>query len=469
VQVFIQLFRTSDQATSEPKEFIYKPNSGHNSAKRKRVDESFIPTVIEKFQATKPSDYSKSSFSASNATSMSNVFENHQQQQHNHQHSQSISLSSFDQNHAIPHEEIESEIKLWIKILDECDIPSDMATMTDTQLVEYCSKLTTDSDTDELNVEGQFLSDINYTTIDKLKLISSFYADKFSVEKVRELMMILIRDAEEKKDENVLIDAIQYGRLQHVKELLMIIFKYKLHDIIANVNETDQNVLHICILSGYKNLLKIFISLGANVNQADAFGITPLHLAVKQNSLLMIQELLKESSLKLNELDDNGQTALSMATLNANFQIVKELVEAGSNVTKQNPLNGYTCLHVAIRNENIKMVKYFIEINHSLLYVECNEGMNAMKLAIVNKSSDEIVQFLLSHYDNAEDETDVKKDDAKNDFLDEQCLQELSEIFNENHQWKTWVTRMEITDSKIDEWMKLDSPSRAIFDHLIVS
>lgn len=454
------MYRTSDSEKSEAKEFIYKPNSGHSGIKRKcHQDDHIFPTVIKNFESSVSSSSSFGNFSTiAKPTSDTN--------QQSCSHGSTINEDEHQ-------EEIEQVIKFWVQ-LENLDT-SIVNNMTDGEFTEYCNKLTTDA------VEPYYREeDTSFSLLTKLKFIHKHFGYIYCKKKIHEMMMELIQTAEA-TEENILISVIKEGNFNEIKELLYIIVKYKLHEILTSKNEVNQNVLHLVTLTGHTNLLSIFVNLGADINHVDAFGSTPLHLAVARNSIAMIQEILKfkESTfvkLNLDVLDDGGCTPLILSVLNNNLDILMILIKAGANVSKQNPGNGFTCLHVAVNNKvvNMEMIKYLININETNLYVESNQGQNILDLAVANNINEDIIKYLSAYYDNDDIDKANKKEvneeeeeEEENEF-DEQCLIELSAIFDKNDKWKIWIMRMDLCQYE-KEWVMLESPSRALLEYLIVS
>ncbi|CAH1712143.1 unnamed protein product [Chironomus riparius] len=442
VKVFIQLFRTTDHQKSEPLEFTYKPNSHGKNKKKRPYDDTIIPTVVGDY--TTPNQPPFAPQSSANIHPTYDINQNtqhhqHQQSQHQNQHENdwnflmSITLEDISLNN-IEESDIEKYSMDWNNYLGLA--------------IDAPKSLSRDS-----------IDHSNLSIMDKLKMIVKLFKENYEDEKIHEMMMVLIKAAED-RDENLLIDVIQYGTMNDIKELVLILVKYKLFDVFKSKNEIDQNALHIAINLGYISLIKVFIKFGVDINETDAFGSSPLHLAVQRNNLAILKELLDSNkSINMNEFDDNGQTPLNLSVLNNNLEIAKMLISHGGNVTKKNPTNGFTCLHVALLNENVnkELIKLLIASDKELLTLESHEGLNAMELSVRNRLPDDIIDLISSFYG-----------DNKEEVLDEKCLQELCEIFNKNDSWKIWLLRMDMAD-RIKEWVNLESPAKALFQYLIVS
>jgi ankyrin repeat protein len=438
----VELYRKGDGETSEPLPFTYKPNVSAGM-KRKRCDSrNLIPLPVSERDESTSRDYSL--FVGSNSQSNTSQQFNENSSNTSHQHFEAEVDDEVDVEWSCIFNIIASSPKEFDIMVDEVFGGSQQSN------VEH-GKLETDSS------EGCSREKIDLPLYKKIQLMLKLFKNDYQNDKMRDMLRTLI-DVGNERDENILLDVIQHGAFADVKELVLILLKYKLLDVFNSKNNIDQNCLHLSILAGYTNLLKLFVTLGANVNQKDAFGITPLHEATRKNSLEMVKELLNSSdSMFIDEIEDSGRTSLSYAIYNDNVDIVKCLIGAGANLTKINTSNGFTCLHDAISVEavNFGLVKYLVAANQDLLHIENYKGEKPIDLALTNKISDEIINYLSSFNEETDD-------------IDEECLTELCAIFDKNDNWKMWLTLMDM-EEKIEEWYHCISPTKALFEYLKVS
>jgi len=78
-------------------------------------------------------------------------------------------------------------------------------------------------------------------------------------------------------------------------------------------DENQRNILHYAIQLDFKDLTGYAIQCGANINQADKFGFTPLHMAVYHDNLPIIKLLIKHrASLKVEDANGNTPYKLSV-------------------------------------------------------------------------------------------------------------------------------------------------------------
>jgi len=83
---------------------------------------------------------------------------------------------------------------------------------------------------------------------------------------------------------------------------------------------------------GNKQDVELALKLGANINQKDQMGNTPLHWAAKEGHLEVVKYLIKHGA-KINEKNKNGDTPLSLA-FPLHFKVVKYLLEKGGKGIK---------------------------------------------------------------------------------------------------------------------------------------
>jgi hypothetical protein len=59
--------------------------------------------------------------------------------------------------------------------------------------------------------------------------------------------------------------------------------------------EKKQTALFLAVSQGYRNIIELLIEKKANVNAEDAFGNTPLHVAVRKHSMCAFEVSIKFS------------------------------------------------------------------------------------------------------------------------------------------------------------------------------
>ena len=79
-------------------------------------------------------------------------------------------------------------------------------------------------------------------------------------------------------------------------------------------------------------MVRILLSYGADPNQKDALGNTPLHLAACTNHVGVVTQLLRSGLTNVSELDNHGRTPIQLAQsklklLQRNRQVMKVIFD----------------------------------------------------------------------------------------------------------------------------------------------
>jgi ankyrin repeat protein len=217
---------------------------------------------------------------------------------------------------------------------------------------------------------------------------------------------------------NALISAAETGHLNIVKELL------KASGINVNYkNERADTPLITAIKKGHLGIVKELIQAGANVNDVDRYGNTPLIIAVDHACPLsqfsqqaqekfvsrweqraeIIQILLKKKA-NVNHTNKDGNTALMQAIENHDFNTVQNILQTpGININQVNN-NGDTALIIAI-----KYVQYSYIDGNMQQYHSCINSQNILEellqipginLFHSNKNGDTAIELLKNLAEN---------------------------------------------------------------------
>lgn len=486
VKVFVQLFRPKDKCVSDPKEFYYKPNPT-SGLKRPRVESiEFIPTVVRSHEPSSQENSSSSMGSAQQSSCSQQSF-GRKNTRNDHNQNELVESTMFqDKLPSYFGSFSTSQLNLTSNDFNgllECSA-EDFYSFLDINIDNNACKLQTDSVSTNTEAFHRSPSDDNCSLLDKLKVLIRLFKNNFDSDKLHEMMMVLI-ETQKETGENILLDCIEYGTIDEIRDVVLILVKYKLMDVLKSVNDLDQNCFHLLIIAGCSSLLKVFLNLGVDVNQADVNGQTPLHLAVLHNDQDSLKELLDRANrIRLDEVDDDGFTPLHLAVKQANVEFVKLLVKAGADVSKRSLTTGTNALQIAVTAKavNMDLVKYLIECDEQLLHQQNFTGLNALQLASSSERPNDVTRYLENFYQesyitthaNEDDNTDSESDNENPDdeipepMFDERCLKELSGIFDVNDGWKGVLMLMGQED-KIIEYENDPSPSRSLFNHIEVS
>ena len=123
--------------------------------------------------------------------------------------------------------------------------------------------------------------------------------------------------------------------------------------------------LHYAVKSGHLAIVQALLQVeGVNVNAKVywgfwAWGETPLHLACSGTNAFVLVQALLEAGADPNEADVTGETPLFSATRDADKNVVEALLDAGANpAVRNNRLD--TPLHTACRFGPLDVVQVLI-------------------------------------------------------------------------------------------------------------
>lgn len=102
--------------------------------------------------------------------------------------------------------------------------------------------------------------------------------------------------------------------------------------------------LYPAIHNGDINQISRHIRWGTDINQVDADGRRPLHVAAAQGSQVVVKLLLKNGA-DINALDREGHSALYIAVMNGRTRVAELLIKQGA------PYNANALLDDAVAND----------------------------------------------------------------------------------------------------------------------
>ena len=128
------------------------------------------------------------------------------------------------------------------------------------------------------------------------------------------------------------------------------------------------SALHQAVLSGDRAATERQIRVGADVNVANRYGVTPLSLAAQRGHADLIDLLLKAgASVKTAEAKlPEGQTLLMLAARTGNVALLKSLIAAGSNVNARETRTGTTAAVWAATSNRADAIRLLAEAGADL-------------------------------------------------------------------------------------------------------
>lgn len=154
--------------------------------------------------------------------------------------------------------------------------------------------------------------------------------------------------------------------------------------------------------------IKNFLKKGVDVNTKNHNGFTPLHIAV-QNEQIDIVQLLVDLKADVNIKSSQGSTALHYAVEIGNNDIVKILLNGENCCVNATSIDGTTPLHIAAKKGSIRIVEDLLNVRASVNSVvlsdfspEKCDGYTPLYFAVENGGK-EVVKLLLKRGANVND------------------------------------------------------------------
>ena len=152
-----------------------------------------------------------------------------------------------------------------------------------------------------------------------------------------------------------LVDAAKDGDFAAVKALIA-------QKADVNVAEADgMTALHWAVRANDLPTVQALIRAGAKVNTANRYGMTPIILAAQNGDPLVVAALLKAGANPNSALPE-GQSALMTAARTGNVESIKLLAETGAKIDAKEEWQGQTALMWAASQNNAAAVRTLIDL-----------------------------------------------------------------------------------------------------------
>jgi ankyrin repeat protein len=151
-----------------------------------------------------------------------------------------------------------------------------------------------------------------------------------------------------------LIDAVRHGDVQQVRSQLK---------AGANVNQPEGDgatPLHWAAYRDSVDLVQLLLAAGASAQAANDLGVTPLHLAAANGNVATLR-LLLDRQANANAAAASGVTPVMEAARNGRADAVRLLVAHGADVNARESARGQTALMWAVARHHAGIVKALLE------------------------------------------------------------------------------------------------------------
>ncbi|XP_031619747.1 serine/threonine-protein phosphatase 6 regulatory ankyrin repeat subunit B-like isoform X2 [Contarinia nasturtii] len=128
----------------------------------------------------------------------------------------------------------------------------------------------------------------------------------------------------------------------------------------TNIN-AEQLALFVAVENAHKEMVKLLISRGANINAEDKDKQTPLHVAARMGNK-KVAELLISHGANINAEDKDKETPISKATKNGQKEMAELLINHGANIINAIDKDEQTPLHVDAQSGWKSVVEFLINL-----------------------------------------------------------------------------------------------------------
>ena len=133
----------------------------------------------------------------------------------------------------------------------------------------------------------------------------------------------------------------------------------------ADVNQANNNgatPLYIASQDGRAEVVSLLLSKeGVDVNAALSDGATPLYIASQKGHTDIVNLLLNATGIEVNQAEESGGTPLYIASQNGHAEVVKLLLANGADVNKADS-EGDTPLFIASHNGHAEVVSSLLKV-----------------------------------------------------------------------------------------------------------
>jgi len=149
-------------------------------------------------------------------------------------------------------------------------------------------------------------------------------------------------------------------------------------DVNASDKYTNTNALSYAIENHNPNMVNVLLSAGANLNQVNEGGRTPLMYLNDAATVEFVRELISRGA-NVDASDESGETVLSNAVSACKIEVVKELINAGGRIDTKDDHNTTILMRAAL-NEDDQVARFLIEAGASI-DAENTDGESALTFA----------------------------------------------------------------------------------------
>ncbi|KAK3583377.1 hypothetical protein CHS0354_040339 [Potamilus streckersoni] len=152
-------------------------------------------------------------------------------------------------------------------------------------------------------------------------------------------------------------------------------------------NDKDRwTAIHYAAKGGCAPVMEALKQAGLDINSRTNVGAHVLHIAARNNNLMIVIYLIDINLPVMMQSDNDGRTAIHYAAEGGSVPVMETLIQAGLNINARTN-NGANVLHIAAGNDNLPIIEYVIIMNPPMILEKDNDGWTALDYADQGDSS----------------------------------------------------------------------------------
>ncbi|KAL8159808.1 hypothetical protein V2J09_001345 [Rumex salicifolius] len=225
-------------------------------------------------------------------------------------------------------------------------------------------------------------------------------------------------------DETALLTAADKGHIDVVKELL----QYCNDDTLRKKNKSGYDPLHVAVCNGHLAIVQLLLDHDSGlIKTVQTSNATPLITAATRGHTAIVNELLSRDRSLVDICKSNGKNALHFAARQGHVEIVQALLEKEPALARKTDKKGQTPLHLAVKGVNTEVVKLIIEADPAIVMRPDKLGNTALHVA-TRKKRVAIVHVLLTVRDINVNPVTSQQKTPLDIVVDQNLSEETSEI-----------------------------------------